>query len=233
VIPKPTNSWIEIRDAIHANILNKTYAAGDKLPRDQDLAQMLGCARSTVQRAMQDLSDRGLVERRRKGGTRIPQDPVTRATLEIPIIRKEVEQKGAVHGYQLINAEMLETPRNIMAGFGLPAPITALRVQALHLADQQPYLLEDRWINIQTVPGVTQIDFARENANEWLLRHKPYDKCDMRFYAIKAGKAEADLLAANLGDALFVIDRTTWINQNPITTVKTIAAPGYQLKTGS
>ncbi len=230
---KPSNSWTEIRDLIHARILNKTYAAGDKLPRDQDLAQRLGCARSTVQRAMQDLSDRGLVERRRKSGTRIPHDPVTRATLEIPMIRKEVEQKSAIHGYQLISAKVLETPRSVLASFGLPTTVTALRVQALHLADQQPYLFEDRWINIQTIPEVTQIDFARENANEWLLRHKPYNKCDMRFYAIKAQKSEAELLGASPGDALFVMERSTWINQNPITTVKTIAAPGYQLKTGS
>ncbi|MCF6304327.1 MAG: GntR family transcriptional regulator [Rhodobacteraceae bacterium] len=230
---KPSNSWTDIRDIIHARILNKTYAAGDRLPRDQDLALTLGCARSTVQRAMQDLSDRGLIERRRKAGTRIPENPVTRATLEIPMIRKEVEQKGVTHGYQLISAKMLETPRSVMALLGLPAPITAMHVQALHLADQQPYLFEDRWINTQTVPEATSIDFTRENANEWLLRHKPYNKCDMRFYAINASISEADLLQTSPGTALFVMERSTWIDQNPITTVKTIAAPGYQLKTGS
>jgi GntR family histidine utilization transcriptional repressor len=36
-------------------------------------------------------------------------------------------------------------------------------------------------------------------------------------------------LSAPVGSALFVIERTTWIGQAPITTVQAVAAPGYQL----
>jgi GntR family histidine utilization transcriptional repressor len=62
--------------------------------RDEDIALELGCARTTVQRAMQDLSMAGLVERKRKGGTHVRTDPVTRATFDIPITRREVEQRA-------------------------------------------------------------------------------------------------------------------------------------------
>ncbi|MEL6648277.1 MAG: winged helix-turn-helix domain-containing protein, partial [Pseudomonadota bacterium] len=73
-------SWTYVRDEIHKSILAGRYGPGDRLPRDADIAEDLNCARSTVQRAMQDLSDSGLVERRRKGGTRVRAEPVTRAT---------------------------------------------------------------------------------------------------------------------------------------------------------
>ena len=63
-------SWKNVRDEIHEAILSGRYGPGDRLPRDADIAEDLNCARSTVQRAMQDLSDSGLVERRRKGGTK-------------------------------------------------------------------------------------------------------------------------------------------------------------------
>jgi GntR family histidine utilization transcriptional repressor len=103
------NSWIEVRNAIQSKILDSTYAPGDKLPKDEDFAQEIGCARTTVQRAMRDLSDSGIVERRRKAGTIVRADPVTRATLDIPITRKEVEQKGRVYGYQLLNRSIKNT----------------------------------------------------------------------------------------------------------------------------
>ena len=61
-------SWTDVRDQVRARILNRTYAPGDRLPRDEDIAQELGCARTTVHRAMQDLALSGLVERKRKGG---------------------------------------------------------------------------------------------------------------------------------------------------------------------
>jgi GntR family transcriptional regulator, histidine utilization repressor len=47
----------------------------------------LGCARATVNRALRDLAEAGLLERRRKGGTRVPLTPVRKATFEIAIIR--------------------------------------------------------------------------------------------------------------------------------------------------
>lgn len=223
------HTWKSIRDIIHGRVLDSTYAPGDKLPRDEDLASQLGCARNTVHRAMRDLADSGIVQRRRKGGTRIRQDPVTRKTVDIPITRLEVEQQGRVYGYRLINKNTAETPPSIVAKFGLMAPQKMLRIQALHLADQVPYIFEDRWVSIQTVPDIVQVNLAQDSANEWLVRNKPYDRCELRFYATTATDYYSKLLQAPVNDALLVIDRTTWIGVKPITNVQAVTAPGYQL----
>lgn len=219
-----------MRDTIHGWILDTAYVPGDKLPRDEDIAEKLGCARSTVQRAMRDLSDGGIVERRRKGGTHVRADPVTRATLDIPITRLEVEQKGAAYGYQMIRQTMVQSPRSVAARFGLPGPARLLNIQALHLADQRPYIFEDRWVCTDTVPDILDVDLAQQSANEWLVRNKPYSRCDIRFYAIKASAQDARLLETEPGEALFVMERTTFIGTAPITTVRAITAPGYQLR---
>ena len=228
---EPRRSWREVRDRIHATILSGRYMPGDRLPRDADIASELDCARSTVQRAMQDLSDSGIVERRRKGGTRVRPDPVTRATFDIPVTRIEVEQKGGRYGYQLIGRAAGPAPRSVVAAFEIAEPQEMLHVEALHLSDGRPYLLEDRWIATRTVPEILGTDLDRISANEWLVRNKPYSRCDLRFYAINADGRAADLLGTKTGAALFVMERTTWIDAQPITTVKSIAAPGYELLT--
>ncbi len=220
-----------MRARILALILDGTYRPGDKLPRDKDIAERLGCARSTVQRAMGDLSDAGIVERRRKGGTHVRPDPVTRATFDIPIARKEVEQQGSTYGYNLLDLRTENPPPAIAEKFGLPKTGAMLHVEALHLADERPYILEDRWICVETVPEIMDVDLAVHSANEWLVQHKPYSRCDLRFYAIEADAKTADRLAAPVGSALFVMDRTTWIEDAPITTVQAATAPGYQLLT--
>lgn len=224
-------SWKEVRDRIRARILDRTYGPGDKLPRDADIADQLGCARSTVHRAMRDLSDAGLVERKRKGGTHVRADPVTRATLEIPITRLEVEERGSLYGYQLIDQRLAEIPRELAARLGQSVPPEMLRIQALHLADNQPHIFEDRWVSTVTAPEISDVDLSRESANEWLVRNKPYTRCDMRFYAISADAGLAEILQTRPGAALFVIERATWIGAAPITLVKAIAAPGYELLT--
>ena len=222
-------SWKEVRDRIRDQILDRTYAPGDKLPRDADIAEQYGCARTTVQRAMQDLSDTGLIERKRKGGTHVRTDPVSRATLDIPITRLEVEKSGATYGYQLIDRRERPMPRDIAAKLEQVEPIPMLRVQALHLADHNPHIFEDRWVSLETAPEILDVDLTRDSANEWLVRNKPYTRFDLRIYAISADEETAKMLATEPGSALLVIDRTTWIGTAPITSVRSFTVPGYQL----
>lgn len=225
----PRLSWTDVRDEIRTRILNRIYAPGDKLPRDEDIASELGCARITVHRAMQDLSQDGLVERKRKGGTHVRTDPVTRATFDIPITRREVEQRGSSYGYQLISRCVEEVPASVMARFGLQTPVPMLHVKALHLADERPYIFEDRWVDTGSTPDILEVDLTQVSANEWLVHNKPYSRLDVRFYAINAADERARHLATDAGAAVLVIERTTWIGADPITTVQAVAAPGYQL----
>ena len=120
-----------------------------------------------------------------------------------------------------------------MATFELTKTQPMLRVEALHLSDGRPYILEDRWISLDTVPEITGVDLTTQSANEWLVLNRPYNRCDLRFYAISANSRVADLLQIEAGAALLVMERTTWIDNTPITTVQAITRPGYQLLTQS
>ena len=221
--------WREGRDTIHGWILSGRYGAGDKLPRDADIAGDLDCARSTVLRAMQDLSDAGVVDRRRRGGTRVRPDPVVRATLDIPITRKEIEGNGGRYGYRLVRRARALPPAPVLAAVGWDTPREMLRVEALHLSDDTPHMFEDRWISLEAAPEVLSVDLAVQNANEWLVLNKPYSRFEVRFHAIAADPRLAGLMQVAEGAPMLAIERTTWIAEQPITTVKSVARPGFQL----
>ena len=225
------NSWREIRDEIQRRILDRSLLPGDKLPRDEELAAEFGCARTTVQRAMRELAERGVIVRRRKGGTRVNEDPITRASLDIPITRIEVEQSGAAYGYRLHSADRKTPPKRIAEQFELRSRPKMLNVRALHTADGKPYIFEDRWVSLDTVPEILDVDLAAESANEWLIRNKPYSRCDIGVYAVNASASEARIMGTDAGRALFVIERTTWIGQDPITSVRAVARPEYRMVT--
>ncbi|RVT87374.1 UTRA domain-containing protein [Rhodobacteraceae bacterium CCMM004] len=219
--------WSAVRDRLHARILDRTYAPGAKLPRDADLADELGCARSTVQRAMRALDEAGLVERRRRGGTTVRADPVRRATFDIPVIRREVEGAGHRYGYVLRSRDRAEPPPAVARALGASAPM--LRVRATHLADGRPYMGEDRWISLATVPEIAAVDLAAESANAWLVRHRPFDRCDLGLYASAADAEDAAVMDVAPGTALLIVERATFIAGAPITWVRAVTAPGYRL----
>ena len=224
-------TWKTVRDEIHHKILDTTYLPGDKLPKDEEIAKALNCARSTVMRAMKDLTDSGIIERKRKGGTRVRPNPVARAVLDIPITRCEIEEKGSVYSHQLLLQEVQEAPLTITAKLALPKTNKLMHVEALHLSDGRPFIYEDRWISLEAAPEVQDLDFVEMSANEWLVRNKPYSNIDIQFYAERAGDYYSRLFDTDKIDALFVIERTTWIEDHPITTVKAVTAPGYRMIT--
>ncbi len=231
--PPSRLSWIDVRDVIRARILARDYGLGAKLPRDEDLAAELGCTRTTVHRAMQDLAAAGLIDRKRKGGTHVLADPITRATIDIPVTRSEVQALGRTYAHRLISSQRAPSPAPIMARFGAAQSRDMLHIGALHLADQKPYMLEDRWVDLANCPEILAVDFAQISANEWLVRHKPYTRVEMRFFAINADAETATQLRCRAGEALLTVERTTWLGDAPITTVQAIAAPGYVLATKS
>ncbi|MCB1638746.1 MAG: UTRA domain-containing protein, partial [Thiothrix sp.] len=150
-------------------------------------------------------------------------------TFEIPVIRQEVEEKGRTYGYQLVHQEVAQPPLDVQANFGSWAAGPMLQVQAIHLADHRPYVYEDRWVCLQTVHDIREADLQRESANEWLVRHQHYDRLDLRIYARKATERDAGLMGIAGGEALLVLERTTWIDQRLITSVRSITRPDYQL----
>ncbi|MCY4261597.1 MAG: GntR family transcriptional regulator [Rhodobacteraceae bacterium] len=223
------NSWQDVRKYVRGQILNLTYRPGDKLPRDEDIARELNCARSTVHRAMRSLAEDGIIERRRKAGTKVNPDPVTRATLDIPITRIEIESRGYTYRHQLIESRVLKAAPAHLVRPSTTDAIPVCHIRTLHLADERPFVFEDRWVSLQTVPEIRDVDLAEISANEWLVHNRPYSNCDVEIFVDRTTDTEARIMEVLSGTSLLVLERTTWIDAAPITHVRAVHAKGYRL----
>lgn len=227
----PFNSWQSVQEEVLARIHSRQWKPGDLIPNEADLAQEFGCARATVNRALQNLADEGLLDRRRKAGTRVATHPVRKATMYIPVIRQEIADKGHEYGYELICSERVLPPTEVSNIMEFGRRARAQHIVCIHTADGRPYVIEDRWLNPKWVSAKEISIFNEISPNEWLVTHVPFTEGEIMFSAMSAGKTEAGLLSCKEGEALFVIDRTTRNKQEAITSVRLIFAPGYQIET--
>lgn len=201
------------------------------MPGEAEIAAEYGCARSTVNRALRGLADEGLIERKRRAGTRVLELPVRRARFELSLIRHEVESTGAVYRPQVLLREIAPAPALIAERLKLEDSAQLLHLETLHLASGRPHAFEDRWINIDAAPEILKAPLDTISVNEWLIREVPYSSGDVIFTAQKASKREAKALKIAPGEALFTIDRATWFEDIYITAVKLFYPPGYALRT--
>ena len=222
--------WEEIRAEVLTRIRSRRWPPGEFIPSETALALEFDCARATVNRALRELAQAGVLERRRKAGTRVAALPVRKATLDIPVIRQEVEARGKVYAFRLLARSQGVPPMAIAARLAAGAEARMIHLQTLHLADGRAHVLEDRWLNPDALP-LPLPDFAAISANEWLVAHVAFATGDIAFSAEPASKTEATALSVPEGTALFITERCTWGTEAPITWVRLAHAPGYRLQT--
>ncbi len=218
-----------IRQALLGRIQSGEWALGSRIPGETDLATEYGCARTTVNRALQALADEGLVVRKRKGGTRVCQTPVRQAKFEIPILREQVETAGSNYSHRLVCNKLKRPPPPVRSRLHIPAGGKAAHMQTIHYADSSPFAYEERWVNTQAVPEILTTPLGEISVNEWLVKMVPFSSGDVVFSAVSADEKIADALEIEVGAAIFVIDRTTWLDDAFITTMTLYYKEGYKL----
>jgi GntR family histidine utilization transcriptional repressor len=162
-----------IAGEVRRRIVEREWRQGDRIPDEADLATEFGVARATVNKALQLLADEGILDRRRRAGTRVAVNPVRKATLTIPIIREQVEQAGMTYSHRVVTRRRRGAPGAVAGRLGLAAGAPLIHLRTVHYADGRPFQLEDRWLNPAALPEVAGVDFGRVNANEWLVRNAP------------------------------------------------------------
>ncbi len=220
-----------IQQEVLARIRRKTWQPGALIPTEAALAAEFGCARATINRALRELAETGIIERRRKAGTRVSATPVRKATLEIPVTRLEVEARGATYRHKVLERREIPAPAHLIARMNLAANARLLHLKTLHLADAHPFLFEDRFINPLTATGIKDAPLESISANEWLVRNIPISGGDITFLAEPATPEDAAALDVATGCALFIINRLTWAGIEAVTQVRLAYPPGYAMTT--
>lgn len=225
-----SHTWQDIHDQIRDKIKNQVWSPGELIPGEVVLAEEFGCARTTVNRALRELANSGVVNRKRKAGTRVASQAAHKVTAEIPVIRLQVEEQQSMYRFSVLECRRLVPSKAVQTAMQLSAKTKALHIRCVHYADDHPFIYEDRWINTQTIPAVLNTDLHEISVNEWLVRNVPFTNGEFVLEAIDANNTIAKALELDTNDAVLQSQRTTWLEGDSVTRVNLYYAPGYQMQ---
>lgn len=223
-------SFQVVRDEVKRRIEARIWPQGSLLPTETQLAEEFNCARATVNRALRELAEQGFVERKRKSGTRVKKEPRKQAKLEISLARQTIENQNATYRYALVERNLGQIPGWLSSQLAVDPDARILHVICMHYADNRPFQLEERWINISTVPEVEHADLSKSGPHEWLLHAAPFTEAEIAFCAISADARLAEFMGTTSGTSLIQIERTTWKDGDPMTFARLTHTPGFSIR---
>ena len=191
--------YMEIRDMVLDRIKSKQWRLGQLLPSEIDLAEELGCARATVNKAMALLADEGVIERKRKAGSRVCPFPKKISKVELKPPRQVVESSGARYRYEQITRTFGEPPEWLVEKGMMQASEQALFIESLHYANDKPFQHEEIWINASHLPHAVDQDFSVIVPGDWLYMEVPFYKGHYQLMAKPLDETIACYLALKAG----------------------------------
>lgn len=219
-------TWQSVQGEILARIKRGVYPPGDLIPTEEQLAAELGCARATVNRALTDLADRGVVERRRRVGTRVALAMARGSDMAHPVLRALIEGEGRRYGYRFLGGRTGTAPRAMLIRLMAQDAACVRETQAMFLADDETFCHERRFTNMALVPQMTDAVLAGTWASDWLSMQSRLTHAETRVSASTAGQEDASAALACPQDApVIVYDTCSWRDAQPLTTARVVFHP--------
>src|SRR5258706_6067130 len=103
----PTPLYAALESQIAAGISGGEFPVGSQLPTEEQLIQRFSVSRTTVRKAIQNLSDRGLIEIRRGTGTFVAQPKITQDLTELTGFVEDMEALGHTASARLIDRRVI------------------------------------------------------------------------------------------------------------------------------
>lgn len=142
---------------------------GDPLPSEAELCERFSVSRMTVRQALQELTNDGLVDRRRGQGTFVSQRPVHRRPGVFLSFSEEMARRGAMATSRLLDASVTHARPVESVDLSLGDAADVVRVVRVRLADGTPVALEDAAL-LPELEGVLDEDLATGSLHDALQR---------------------------------------------------------------
>ena len=215
---------------IEQRIFGGKWPPGHRIPSEHELTAEYQCSRMTVNKVLTQLAHAGMIERRRRAGSFVMRSQSRSAVLEIQDIRAEVTVLGRPYRFEILERKKRRSLRADIALLDLAAAGAVLQLQTLHFAGPRPFCLEQRLINLATVPGAADESFTDVSPGPWLVGHVPWTSAEHRIRAAGADAESAPLLKVRCGTPCLIVERRTWLGGKPVTFVRlTYPGEGHEL----
>ncbi|MFG6448263.1 histidine utilization repressor [Roseateles sp. BYS180W] len=221
----PEPQYLKVKNHLREGIARGHWVAGDLLPSEAALSLEFGLSRMTVNRALRELHQEGLVQRVQGVGSFVAQLERISATLTVRDVHEEIQQRGHRHEARVHRLTSVAASPAQAALLDVAPGQTLFHSLIVHMENGVVIQCEERLVNPQCAPDYLAQDFTRTTPTHYLLQVAPLSEARWSIESTLPSAQEARLLHIERSEPCLVLRRTTYSRGLAVTWVK-LTHPG-------
>lgn len=207
-----------IQQYILDGIARGRWVAGQRLPSENELAKLHTTSRMTVRRALETLTNQGIITRVQGAGTFVSANRTLALAQPIEDLATLVRRAGKSHHHQVIRHDAA-TPDECSSP-GLPDNTPMALTEIIHFVDDLAVQYERRWTSLSLLPDFLEQTFDDIDASQYLLKHLPISRAWQRISAIAMPDDVTQALTSQPKTPCLLVERMTWSGERWATYVQ-------------
>ncbi len=222
----------QVKQYVLSKVADGTLVDGSRVPSEHELAAALGMSRVTVNRALHELSEQGLVLRVQGSGTFIKIPAPKSSLIEIRNIADEVAARGHRHRSQLEALEPVRADAKLAEFFQVRRGARIFHSVVIHYENEIPIQHEERFVNPRFAPKYLEQDFAHLTTSGYLHTISYVTEVEHTVYAANPSPAICRSLDIDANEPCLCLLRETWVGRLP-TSTNVLTYPGSRYRLAS
>ena len=151
----------KIETILKQRIIDQTYPLNSLLPTELELAQEFNTSRPTINHAIHNLVQEGLLEQRKRLGTLVKRNKIQQEfTHLIQSYNQEMSTKGLKTKTKVLYFKKITPNSEVQAEFNISASDSVFKLIRLRYADNHPIVKVTTYIPASLVPDLEKINFS-------------------------------------------------------------------------
>lgn len=202
IINIDTNSkiplYLQLEEIVKHEITGRQYKVGDIIPNETELQNKYKVSRSTVRKAIEDLTLEGLLVKKQGRGTFICTPKVTQNLNLITSFGETLLAMGYSPKTKVIKMAEIKAPPKVAEAFGLEPGTKVKYIYRIYLANDEPIAIMINYLAPSVAPDISIDDLSKHSLYQ-VLENKYGIVLDSAIEVIEARNAsESEAKALNI-----------------------------------
>jgi GntR family transcriptional regulator len=204
--------YTRIQEHIAELILSGKLAPDTKIQSERDFSEDLGVSRMTVRRAITELVNEGLLERKHGSGTYVAKPKVTYEAWELVNYVQAIQQRNIAVASQLLEFDELVASRRLAESLQVEIGNPIYRIAVLRFANRVPVILERVFVPCARCPNLEEWDLEKSSIYDLLtdVYHLKPGRISQTVEAVVATDTVAGQLRVEEGFPLLMLSRIVY-----------------------